>query len=311
MDIVLHQPLVSVGVPTYNRPQSLRRTLECITNQSYKNLEIIISDNCSPGTETQDVVNEFVNKDSRIKYYRQDVNKGAAFNFKFLLEKATGEYFAWMADDDEWDKFFIEKCLSHIKTCTSAMCKIKCGFKERGVAYESHLPDISLNYSKYRNYKESILNPVPGIIYGLHKRCDIIWLLDTDIFDFSDCFFVSKVCVQGNGLSLIADYTGFQSNIYRSERYQYKPFEPADDRLFQYKPFIRHHMNLIAESQFSFFQKQLLKLIVLWRTGKWYTKFEKKYKPLRVWLIKIIMRLVRSLLKLQKIWLLFKSGKQT
>ncbi|MBU4370171.1 glycosyltransferase [Patescibacteria group bacterium] len=46
-----NQQLVSVGIPTYNRPESLRRTLECITSQTYKNLEIIISDNCSPNQE--------------------------------------------------------------------------------------------------------------------------------------------------------------------------------------------------------------------------------------------------------------------
>ena len=40
-------PLVTVGIPTYNRPAGLERTLECIRQQSYTNLEIIVSDNCS------------------------------------------------------------------------------------------------------------------------------------------------------------------------------------------------------------------------------------------------------------------------
>ena len=47
------QPLVSVGIPTYNRPEGLRRTLECITKQTYKNLEIIVSNNCSSGPEIE------------------------------------------------------------------------------------------------------------------------------------------------------------------------------------------------------------------------------------------------------------------
>jgi len=98
-----YQPLVSIGIPTYNHPESLRKTLECITKQTYENLEIIVSDNCSPGKETEAVVREFATKDNRIQYYRQDENKGALFNFRFVLEKATGEYFMWVADDDEWD----------------------------------------------------------------------------------------------------------------------------------------------------------------------------------------------------------------
>lgn len=42
-----HNPLVSIGIPTYNRPQRLRKTLAGITCQTYSNLEIIVSNNCS------------------------------------------------------------------------------------------------------------------------------------------------------------------------------------------------------------------------------------------------------------------------
>ena len=91
------QPLVSVGIPTYNRPEGLRRTLECITGQTYRNLEIIISDNCSPDPAVEQVTRSFMAQDARIQYFRQPENKGAAFNFKFVLEQATGEYFMWAA----------------------------------------------------------------------------------------------------------------------------------------------------------------------------------------------------------------------
>jgi glycosyltransferase involved in cell wall biosynthesis len=114
-DILTVEPLVSVGIPTYNRPDGLRRTLECITGQTYKNLEIIVSDNCSPGSETEAVSHEFIARDSRIQYYRQDINKGATFNFQFVLEKATGEYFMWAADDDEWRYDFISNCVLCLK----------------------------------------------------------------------------------------------------------------------------------------------------------------------------------------------------
>ena len=79
------RPLVSVGVMTYNRPEGLRQTLECITTQTYPNLEIIVSDNCSDGQETHTVVRSFMDKDSRIRYYRQKTNLGACGNFKFVL----------------------------------------------------------------------------------------------------------------------------------------------------------------------------------------------------------------------------------
>ena len=95
--------LVSVGIPTYNRPQGLRLALECVTLQTYKNLEIIISDNFSTNPEVELVIKEYKDKDQRIRYFRNSENIGATKNFDLVLEKATGKYFMWAADDDEWD----------------------------------------------------------------------------------------------------------------------------------------------------------------------------------------------------------------
>lgn len=105
-------PLVSVGIPTYNRPEGLRRTLECMTQQTYPNLEIIISDNCSSNEEVRKVLEEFKNKDARVHYFRQNENIGAGNNFKFVLRQATGEYFMWAADDDEWELTYVEKIIN-------------------------------------------------------------------------------------------------------------------------------------------------------------------------------------------------------
>ncbi len=105
------KPLVSVGITTYNRHEGLRQTLECITTQTYPNLEIIVSDNCSDGQQTRAVVQSFMENDSRIKYYRQETNLGQSRNFKFVLEESTGEYFMWAADDDRWEPFYIQRCL--------------------------------------------------------------------------------------------------------------------------------------------------------------------------------------------------------
>ena len=98
----MKQPLVSVGVPTYNRPENLLRCLEAIESQSYANLEIIVSDNCSPDDKVDTIIKNFMSTDSRIKHFRQSQNIGAARNFKFVFEQACGDYFLWAADDDQW-----------------------------------------------------------------------------------------------------------------------------------------------------------------------------------------------------------------
>jgi glycosyltransferase involved in cell wall biosynthesis len=100
------EPLVSVGIPTYDRPEGLRKALEIVLGQSYRNLEVIVSDNASPGDATERVVMELASRDGRVRYHRQPENLGPQRNFNFVLQQATGKYFAWIADDDLCDEHF-------------------------------------------------------------------------------------------------------------------------------------------------------------------------------------------------------------
>ena len=82
--------------------------------QTYPHFQVCVYDNAS-GDETEAIVQEFTAKDSRIQYFRQEKNwgeGGGGFNFKFVLERATGEYFMWAADDDKWELIFVGSCLS-------------------------------------------------------------------------------------------------------------------------------------------------------------------------------------------------------
>ena len=78
-------PLVSVGIPTYNRPEKLKEILSSIISQTYQNLEIIVSDNCSSNAETERVVSDLMKIDPRIRYFYQKENLGLFYNFKFVF----------------------------------------------------------------------------------------------------------------------------------------------------------------------------------------------------------------------------------
>jgi len=113
MRLQLNNPLITVGIPTFNQPKALKQTLNLICNQTYKNLEIIISDNGSDGNEVSNVIKSFKEKDIRIIYFQQLENKGVNFNFRFVLEKANGSFFMWAADD-YWEPDFIEICYNNL-----------------------------------------------------------------------------------------------------------------------------------------------------------------------------------------------------
>jgi len=104
-------PRVSIGLPVYNGEKHLRKALESILNQTFKDFEIVISDNASTdGTEK--ICREYADKDKRIRYYRQNQNFGAARNFNLVFELSTGKYFKWAAHDDVCASKYLQRCVN-------------------------------------------------------------------------------------------------------------------------------------------------------------------------------------------------------
>jgi glycosyltransferase involved in cell wall biosynthesis len=193
-----NQPLVSVGIPTFNRPSGLRRTLEHICKQTYSNLEILVSDNASRSSETEGVVREFEKHDKRIKYFRQSTNIGAIANFRFVLEKASGEYFMWAADDDEWDATFIETCLAAASPSCSVMTRFNTIFRAQNVCQENPIPLLSPDMKTCENVESYLSNMQPSLYYGIHPRESILFALTGPYFDFYDCYFVLRIILENN-----------------------------------------------------------------------------------------------------------------
>ena len=88
---------VSVGLPTYNRSEYLVRAIESVLNQTYPNLELIVSDNKSPDDTVEKVL---AFSDARIVFLQQTQNLGMTGNFNACLEAATGDLFLMLSDDD-------------------------------------------------------------------------------------------------------------------------------------------------------------------------------------------------------------------
>jgi glycosyltransferase involved in cell wall biosynthesis len=104
-------PHVSVGLPVYNGERYVSQAIESILSQTFPDLELIISDNASTDA-TERICREYAAKDPRVRYYRSDRNRGAAWNNNRVVELARGEYFKWQAHDDYCDPGFLEKCLA-------------------------------------------------------------------------------------------------------------------------------------------------------------------------------------------------------
>lgn len=84
--------IVTIGLPVYNGENFIREAIDSILIETFTDFELIISDNASTGS-TESICQEYVAKDSRIKYYKNDINLGGTPNYHRNFELSTGEYF--------------------------------------------------------------------------------------------------------------------------------------------------------------------------------------------------------------------------
>lgn len=97
---MMNPPLLSIGMPVYNSEDCIGRAIESLLEQTYPNMEIVISDNCSTD-RTKEICLSYAAADNRIRYHRNAIDIGKEPNFLRVLELATGEYFIWNCGDDD------------------------------------------------------------------------------------------------------------------------------------------------------------------------------------------------------------------
>lgn len=93
---MLNEPKFTIGIPTYNRSVTLRRSIESALDQTYPNVEVLVSDDASTD-DTAEMVRSF---GDRVRYHRNPENIRVWPNFSLLTGLATGRYFSWLQDDD-------------------------------------------------------------------------------------------------------------------------------------------------------------------------------------------------------------------
>lgn len=106
-------PLVTIIIPVYNRENTISRAINSVLGQTYKNIEIIVVDDCSTDT-TVDKIKEF--KDERIRLICLPFNRGANFARNRGIEQANGEFIAFQDSDDEWMVNKLDRQINYMLT---------------------------------------------------------------------------------------------------------------------------------------------------------------------------------------------------
>jgi len=103
-------PTVSIGMPIHNGGIWLADSIESILNQTYSDLELVITDNASTDN-SEEICRSYAAQDSRVRYIRHNTNIGGPNNYNSAFHHTSSPYFKWASCNDICQKEMIERCI--------------------------------------------------------------------------------------------------------------------------------------------------------------------------------------------------------
>jgi glycosyltransferase involved in cell wall biosynthesis len=221
------KPKVVIGVPVFNEATYLKQSLDSLIGLSYKNLEIVVSDNGSTDG-TSALIHEFASKDHRIKYIRHDCNIGAQANFQYCLDNSDGDYFMWGSGHDLWGSELVKNCVEYLESdpdCVLAYGSTVCIDGNGSPSREREFPSydtIGLHKALARMHFVlwGSMNPILGVFRASA-------LSDTKLVNVvgSDLIFLLEMSLKGT-FKLIATDTFYRREV--------RQLETHDERMKRY-----------------------------------------------------------------------------
>lgn len=241
----MYTPKVSILIPVYNREHLVGETIESAINQTYKNIEIVIVDNCSTDG-TWSVLQEYAQKDNRIRIFQNSENIGPVRNWKRCIEEAQGVYAKILFSDDLISENFIEETLNKFDNNVAfVLAGIKVFNQEKSFSLDNFEGLKEITVQRYFNHILILGKynfPVsPGC--ALFRKIDLMQSLEIDIenpfgLDFKNygagndlLLFLntakrySKICVSNNGAALLRSHNeSFTKSNILNLYYEYSKF---------------------------------------------------------------------------------------
>lgn len=193
-------PLVSVGIPTFNTASTLHSLLDNVKKQTYSNLEILISDNGSTDGTPQ-LCHDLAEANENIRTFLHPTNRGAAWNFDYLLRMSTGSFFVWVTPGDIWHETFIERCVDllrknpQVSLVHSGQQRLDRNGQPVGAAF---LDVRNLDDSPTERWIHAIAHmELHMAIYGVMRRADATAVRPIQPSSGSDLVFLAEMSLRG------------------------------------------------------------------------------------------------------------------
>ncbi len=282
-------PLLSIIVPVYGTEQYLEKCLDSALNCTYKNIEVIVVDDKSPGN-VQEIITKYQNEDKRVKLVRHEVNKGL-FRARITgVENSKGDYIAFLDSDDhvscDFYRRLIERALE--KNSDMVIGEYYLEFADNQYQYQnlSHtrVMDIDL---KGREIAK-LLFAQEGKDYSLH----VVWnkIYRRDLWDkcysyfceFDSKFGHTIMCEDVLYSSFYYYYAGNMSSIHNDFYYYYAGNNDASTRNYNYEKVYKNIQDI--KNIFSFirdmFSSELKETGFINHIDNWYLLLKKVWKDI-------------------------------
>ena len=189
------EPLITVIIPTFRRPKLLRRAILSVLNQTFSAFQVCVYDDAS-NDNTQKVVTELAEADSRIKYYRHEQNIGVVANFNYGLKEVNTPFFSFLSDDDLLLPHFFEVAMQSLSSNPDVMFYAGLTIQVE----DNKITGISKNGGRfgYLSPPDSLLDILDhqllwNSIVFRSKVVDCVGLLDIDVGGPADIDFEFRV----------------------------------------------------------------------------------------------------------------------
>lgn len=230
-------PAVSIGLPVRNGLPFLPAALDSILGQTFGDFELIISDNASQDG-TRAICEEFAARDSRIRCFTSDLNRGAAWNYNRVFAEARGRYFKWAASDDICCPTFLERCVALLEADPQvvlcyprALIIDEFGKSLHRVSRRLRLEDLSC-VRRFRRVVRDVPRGGAPAVFGVIRSHVLRQTGLMGVYPASDVVLLGELALRGpfrevpETLLLKRDHPGNSMRTYRTMRERASWFHP-------------------------------------------------------------------------------------
>lgn len=210
------KPVISIIIPVYNVETYIGQCLKSISDQTYKDFEVLIIDDGSID-RSQQIYKGFESKDKRFVSFKQE-NKGPSAARNLGIENAKGEFIAFIDADDYIDKNYLQELVNTLQSNVADLAC--CGYFERSVFNDKPFPVLdfsALEYNNKDNFIHELFHGTSGVLWAKLFQSKVIrenkLLLDPNIKMSEDLIFVLEYTLKINKIAILDKYLYFYNRL--------------------------------------------------------------------------------------------------